>query len=263
MVGPPYGAPSVFPMTFLRYIWLSCAGFRTYAAFLRLTARSAVIYWCGFSGLVAVALAFNAWRWFGEEYPRVLDEHLSEIPAFTLAGGLARSDAPGPVFANTNQFPIILDPRGEVKEPQKLFPSGAWVRSGELLVWLEGSRPVTSSWRHWPDGKVDRKYLDELGRSARDSCLVLIPVAWLILLAIGLILALGFATLGSLFERTMEPALEFTHLFNVATFALTPGTLILTVYTTIGFGEVSYPLVYFGCYGLFLDRKSTRLNSSH
>ncbi len=46
--------------------------------------------------------------------------------------------------------------------------------------------------------------------------------------------------------------MRFGHLFNIATFALTPGTLILTVYTTLGFREVSFPLVYFGCYGLFL-----------
>ena len=99
---------------------------------------------------------------------------------------------------------------------------------------------------------MDRAYLDRLGKEARESCLVLMPVAWLAIAALGLLQALGFASLGAFFERTMEPSLDFTHLFNVATFALTPGSLILTVYATVGFREVSFPLVYFGCYGVFL-----------
>lgn len=239
-------------MAFLRYLLLSCSGFRSYAAFLRLPARSAVLYWCGFSGIVAAALAFNAWRWFGEVYPRLLDDHLAEIPAFTLAGGVAKLDAATPIYGNTNLFPIVLDPRGDVKELLRRFPSGALVTGGELAVWFPGSRPVTSSWRHWPDGRMDRGYLDELGRSARESCLVLMPFAWAMVAAIGLLQALGFASLGAFFERSMEPSLDFIHLFNLATFALTPGTLILTVYSVVGFHEVSYPLVYFGCYGLFL-----------
>ncbi|MCC7519104.1 MAG: DUF1189 family protein [Verrucomicrobiae bacterium] len=239
-------------MAFLRYLWLSCGGFRTYAAFLRLPARSAILYWCGFSGFVAAALAFNAWRWFGEAWPRLLDEQLPDIPTFTIAGGVAQTEAPTPLFANTNHFPILVDPRGEVKDPEKLFASGALVKSRELVVWIPGARPMASAWRHWPEGTMGRAYLDELGRTARESCLVLMPLAWAVVAALGLMQALGFATLGSFFERKMTPSMEFRHLFNIATFALTPGTLILAVYATIGFREVSFPLVYFGSYGLFL-----------
>ncbi|NUN93181.1 MAG: DUF1189 family protein [Verrucomicrobiae bacterium] len=239
-------------MAFLRYIWLSCGGFRTYAAFLRLPAKSAVLFWCGFSGLVAAALAFNAWRWFGDAWPKLLDEVLPEIPSFTISGGMARMQGTTPVYANTNRFPIILDPKGEMKDLAAQFPSGALIRREELRVWLPGTRPVVSSWRHWPEGEMGRAYLDEMGRAARESCLFLLPLAWAVLAALGLAQALGFATLGALLERRLTPSMRFGHLFKIATFALTPGTLILTVYTTLGFREVSFPLVYFGCYGLFL-----------
>lgn len=239
-------------MAFLRYLWLSCGGFRTYAAFLRLPAKSAILFWCGFSGFVAAALVFNTWRWFGEAWPKLLEDVLPEIPSFVIAGGEVRFKEAEPVYANTNRFPIILDPKGELEDLAAKFPSGARIRRDELRVWLPDARPVVSTWRHWPEGTMGRAYLEDMGRAARESSLVLLPLVWALLAALGLLQALGFATLGALLERRLTPSMRFGHLFNIATFALTPGTLILTVYTTLGFREVSFPLVYFGCYGLFL-----------
>jgi hypothetical protein len=50
----------------------------------------------------------------------------------------------------------------------------------------------------------------------------------------------------------MDPSFSFQQLFNLSVFALTPGCLIVAIYSTMNFDVVRQDLIYFSCYCLFL-----------
>src|SRR4051812_34165478 len=109
-------------MNFFRYFWLTCTGFRTYVPLLNVSMRSSLGYWAGFSILITLIVMLNFIRWFHIGYPLVAHQAASYLPSFSITNGHAYSTLSQPYITNTNNFPIILDLKGEVENARKTFP---------------------------------------------------------------------------------------------------------------------------------------------
>lgn len=239
-------------MNFFRQVWLACSGFRTYTAFLRLTLRSAILYWTVFSALLGLVAWGNLIHWLQMGYPLIVKKAAPVLPPFSITNGTASSPLPQPHFSNTNQFPIILDFEARVVAPEKLFPTGVIFRKHELKFWSQDGREMVMPWKALPDGTVNEDYLQKLEKVMLRGCLYFYPVIWLGILLAGLLQAVLFTMLAGLLERSMIPRFSFTQLFNIAVFALTPGCVIIAAYVTAGMLRMRLDLIYFACYCFFL-----------
>ena len=246
----------LFLMNFLRYLWLACSGFRTYRGLIELSLRSVLIYWAILSSLLAVAFVGNLAHWFKIGFP-VIQKVMAHVPAFSLANGQARSPLPQPFFANTNQFPIILDLEKKLEEPQKMFPKGVLIRKKEFSFWLDDSKPILVPWKGWPDGEVNGAYLKNLENETLWALPWFFLVIWLGLGALGLIQSLVFTMLAGLLERSITPNYTFLQLYNIALFAVTPGAIIVATYVSFGLYEIQYSVLYVCCYCLFFMMASS------
>ncbi|MBI4027310.1 MAG: DUF1189 family protein [Verrucomicrobia bacterium] len=233
-------------MNFFRHLWLACGGFRTYQTFLGLPLRSTICFWALLSFLLSLVAMANIIHWFKAECPAIARRIFSHVPEFNIANGQASSRLPQPFFANTNQFPIILDIDRSLAAPEKMFPAGVAVRQRDLLFWTQETKPVVMPWKQWPDGTINADYLDKLLKEITQTLPFMFPIVWLVILFAGLIESLFFTLLAAFLERSMNPSFTFGQLFNLALFAMTPGALTVAIYAAIGFYEVSFLLYFCG-----------------
>lgn len=238
-------------MAFLRCLWYSCGGFRTYRNLLNLPLRSVLGFWITLSALIAVVFTATALYWLETGFP-LIEKFARRLPSFSLTNGAAYSALPQPYLTNTNQFPIILDLERNTNDFSKKYPSGLLLGKKDFQFWSEGSRPVAFLWAGWPDGKVDAAYLDHLRRETIHMVPWFWAVIWLILVAGGMLQALFFTMLAGLLEQTLLPRFTFSQLFNISLFAITPPAIIVTTYLILGLHEIRMDLLYFCVYCLFL-----------
>jgi hypothetical protein len=240
-------------MSFLRNLWYACAGFETYRHLFNLPLRSVLFYWSIFSAILSLVVLGNMLRYFDLAFPtilRVASTHLSEV---TLQQGHASSPIAQPYIGNTNQFPIIIDTQNTITEPSKMFPQGVAVREKELFVWwVPGMKPLAQEWKTMPDGTLNSEYLGAWGSETRRRLPIALPILWLTIMLGGLLQAFFFTMLVGFVEKTMQPSFTFTQLFSIAVFAITPGAIVISIYSAIQFYEIRYDLLYFVCYCFFL-----------
>ncbi len=249
-------------MNFFRYLWLACSGFRTYTAFLNLPLRSTLAYWTIFAVLLGIVAMADIIHWFKMGYPMIVQEVSLYLPEFSITNGQAFSTLPQPYFANTNQFPIILDLENSVKMPKTMFPTGVVLHKHELQFWGKRLQPLVMPWKKFPNGTVNREYLKKLGEEMVHTLPFFYFPLCLIILLLGLIQAFLFTLLVSFLERSMNPRFTFSQLFNIALFAITPGAIIIATYISAGFREIRHDLLYFACYCLFLVMASSACRPS-
>lgn len=247
-------------MKFFRYLWLACSGFRTYRAFLDVPFRSTVLYWAALSAILATVAIPNLIQRLNMAYPLIL-KHSVALPEFSLKNGVATSALPQPYYANTNDFPLVLDLAETIKEPHKLFPQGVVIHKHGGLFWSDESS-IPWEWNRWPDGTVNTAYLQKLRDQMSGAIPIVFVIIWLGIMLLGLLQALTFTMLAGILERSISPSFTFNQLFNISLFALTPGCIIIAVYASIGFHEIRYELLYFGCYCLFLIMASGMCRSA-
>lgn len=241
-------------MNFFRYFWLSCSGFRGYVALLNLPLRASLGYWVGVSFLIAGIILYNFVHWFNMGYPLIVKEAAPILPEFTISNGQAYSNLPQPYFSNTNQnqFPVILDLNNSITNAQSIYPKGGLViRQKQADIWMEGSPFPPVQWTGFPNGTVNREYLENLGRTGSRTIPIFFPAIWLVMVLLGIIQAMLFTMLAGLMERSMDPSFTFTQLFNISLFALTPSSLIVCALMSGGI-EISYGIVYFAVYCYFV-----------
>lgn len=203
--------------------------------------------------ILAGCAVWNLYAWFNIGFPLIIKEAQAHLPEFEFRQGKAYSQLPQPHYSNTNQFPIIQDMQGTIKNPEKMFPKGLMIKSDSLIFWDEDSPPRKVEWNPaLPDGKVNADYLKDLQGQTVKAWPVFLVIIWLGILLLGLVQALLFTTLAGFLERSMDPSFTFGQLLNLAIFALTPGSIIVAIYGSMGFHEVRKELIYFGCYCFFL-----------
>lgn len=239
-------------MNFFRYLWLTCSGFRTYSAFLNLSLRSTLVYWAMFSALLGMVALANIMYWFKMGYPLIVEKASNYLPEFSIVHGQAFSKLPQPYYANTNQFPIILDLEDSVKAPEKTFPGGVILRKNNFHFWNQDVRSKEVPWNKLPDGVVNREYLETLGKLTMRAIPYFFLPIWFIFLLLGLIQGFLFTVLAGFLERSMKPGFTFSQLFNISIFAVTPGAIIIATYVSVGFPGIRWDLLYFSCYCFFL-----------
>jgi hypothetical protein len=244
-------------MKFLKYFWWSSTGFRTYFNFLDLSLKTTLAYW-GFLSLVLAGFAmWNISVWFNLAFPVIIKKAQDHLPEFEFRQGKAYSQLPQPYYSNTNDFALIQDIQGTIKNPEKIFPKGLVIRQSEMLYWTEDSPVARVEWKpQLPDGKVNAAYLKDLGDQIVMLWPIFLLIIWLGIIVLGLVQAFLFTSLAGFLERSMDPSFSFAQLLNLAIFALTPGSMIVAIYVTIGFSEIRKELIYFGCYCFFLIMSS-------
>jgi hypothetical protein len=240
-------------MNFLRYFWLSCSGFRTYIPLLNLSLKSSLGYWAAFSFFLAGAVLLIITYWFKIAFPLIEKEAVDHLPPFAITNGQAYSSIPQPYITNTNDFPIILDFENKINSPKTTYPHGGLqIGKKDMNVWVEDMVWPPLSWSLFPNGEINKAYLEKLGQETLRRLPYLFPSLWLSLMLVGLIQALLFTMFAGFLERSLDPNFQFSQLFNISLFALTPSSLFVTLYASIGFTEISYGLLYFACYCFFV-----------
>ena len=233
-----------------RCFWLASSGFRTYRFFLELPFQTVLKYWFLFAAFLAVILLGNFVKQFKRGFPLIV-KSASYIPPFKISKGQAYSSLPQPYFANTNQFPIILDLENKLKTPENMFPQGILILQDKFKVWLEHSELLTIPWLGWPDGEVNIDYLKNLEHKTYLALPWIYFIIWLTTVLLGLLQALLFTLFTSFIERSASLSFKFNQLLNLAVFAITPSAMILTIYLTIDFYRLPLSLLYFTTYCFF------------
>ncbi len=236
-------------MKFFRYIWLACTGLRTYAEFLPLSLRQTAGYWAGVSFCLSVVLMLNLAFWFHEAMPKI-EKAAANLPAFGLTNSHAYSTLPQPYFANTNQFPIILDLKGTIPHPEKMFENGLVIREQTYGWWIEHSSLNEKPWVGWPDGEVNQSYLKNLEQLTYRIWPFFLLVFWFAFFALGFVQAYFFTFTTSFLERG-NPVFTFNEVFNLALFSLTPAVVIVATYASWGLTGIHYGLLYFMVFTFF------------
>jgi hypothetical protein len=209
------------------------------------------------SGLLSVAAFVNSTKEFRQLHVLIREASVS-IPEFSIRSGIAYSQLSQPVYANTNQFPIVLDLEGK-DHPEKKFVQGVAIRKEGIWLWTDPSKlkilfaspqkPMVYSWKEWPawpDGVVNTAYIDQLLKKKFVPVLpIFIPLFWVAIGVFGVIQALFFSGLSGFLERAMTPGFTFRQLFNLSIFAMTPGSIIVAVYSMLDVDVIRSDLVYF------------------
>jgi hypothetical protein len=237
-------------MNFFRYLWFSCSGFRTYVPLFRLRLRSSLQNWAIFCLILSTGLMLIFVRWFNFGFPLIKNAAVQYLPSLAITNGHAYSSLPQPYITNTNDFPIILDLKGELKDPQKMFPEGIILKEKQLEFWRKDSEMIPFLWSNMPNGEVNGPYLDDLEKKGRLSIPFLFVVFWLIFILLGIVQALLFTIFAGFLERAMNPSFSFSQLFNISLFSIFPSSLISMMLMAIGFENV--PIFYFACYCFFV-----------
>jgi len=240
------------PVKYLRYLWLSCSGFRTYLELLNLPLRATFGYWACFSGALAVVAIVYCMVWSRMASPLIVRKATEYLPPFTVENGQIHSSLPQPHFSNTNDFPVIMDLEGSLNEPEKMFAQGLILRKKELRVWTRDGPRFAVPFERWPDGTVDGPYLEQITQQLSQTIPFLFPIIWLSFMLLGLLQAFIFTVLAGLLERSIDPCFNFSQLFNICLFSITPGAIIVATYMSCQLLQFRLDLLYFACYCFFL-----------
>jgi hypothetical protein len=104
-----------------------------------------------------------------------------------------------------------------------------------------------------PDGMFNGEYIRRLVRGA---VWFVTPMVLLVLAVFGFLFCLFqsnvFASLVSLMEQQLPDRFSYPQLRNLASFAITPAAIIVTVYRLFNLQGLNLPMIYLIAYGIFL-----------
>ncbi|MDD2706528.1 MAG: DUF1189 family protein [Verrucomicrobiae bacterium] len=238
-------------MNYLRMFWAACGGFRSYRLFLGLSNWTALGFWSLFGLACSIAIIITLLHQSEHVFPEI-QRAAKTIPHLRIEQGRAVSNLPLPYYANTNSFPIIIDLKNTVTEPHKLFARGILIHEQDLLLWLNHQPLLNMKLKGYPEGDINPAYFENLRKALRQGAPLLVFLGWLFITTSGVIQAIFFSGLTCFLERAMKPRFSFSQLFRIATFSLTPSTLIVTVYFCLDITELDLRVIFLGVYCFFL-----------
>lgn len=169
----------------------------------------------------------------------------------------APSAAPAATAAVAPMRPAIIIKREEIIIQDDVANGFAeWLMYGRAFEWkkrdtLSGvaPTPIALPSQALPSGAVNGNYTQRYLWKA-------IPIAFVMmtLLAFAACLAQShlFAGFSSILEQHLPVRFTYWQLLNLATFAITPAAIIVTIYAAFGLEGLPLPIIYLVAYGIFL-----------
>jgi len=185
------------------------------------------------------------------------DAELSEHPAAEPAPTESASESPAAQAAVAPERPAVIIKRDEIIVRDDVANGFAeWLMHGRVFKWkkrdtLSGMAPMPIALpsQALPSGAVNGDYVQGFLRKA-------MPIAFMMmaLLAFAACLAQShlFAGFSSLLEQHLPMRFTYWQLLNLATFAITPAAIIVTIYAALGLEGLPLPIIYLIAYGIFL-----------
>jgi hypothetical protein len=257
-------------MNFLRSIIALCSGFANYRAYRDLALSTSLKHLLKLIMLLALVLVIStvppALQAI-DEFARRFDDHR---PDFSIHDGKIVSHEKQPYLWGNKDVRFILDTTGAVTTPDSNATAGVLFTADSFLYWLTPTNDSLLSWaagtnattivsapsqslRRFPDEAVNGDYFRHLIRA---MLWLLIPLGWLLLVFFGmlscLLQAYLFSVVASFMERSMPAPLQLLQLLNIAIYACTPATIVVTLYSAMRLHNLNLWLVYLIVYGIFL-----------
>lgn len=273
-------------MNFFGIILRACFGFRSYAELLNVPYRVALKYLAQLVALLAATLAAVYLPAMLSRLPEIAKFVDQDFPRFTIYRGAAvLTEADAKANANWSSRYVRLDLPGAspmsagndgsataalaaAARPAVIIQSDKIVVQNHVLdnfiAWLVLGRPF--DWRKpdkasaeapfavefptalLPGGPFNGSYVQHYLRSV-------IPTAAVLLGLMAFVCCLAqthlLATFGSMFEPHWEARLSYWQLLNLATFAITPAAILVTIYAALGLEGLPLPLIYLVAHGIF------------
>ncbi len=247
-------------MNFLRTVIALCSGFATYRPYRDLAVSTSLKHLLKLMTLLALVLAICAIPALRDGMDRFSHRFDKGRPDFSIHDGKIVTQAQQPFSWGDDQLRFILDTTGAVTTPDSNAAYGVLFTADSFLYWVtltNAPAPVVStrlqSLRGFPDGAVNGEYFHNLSRAL---IWLLVPLAWLLLVLMGmlscLIQAYLFSMVASFMERSMPSPLQLSQLLNIAIHACTPAAIVVTVYTAFRLHDLNLWMVYLIVYGIFL-----------
>ncbi|NQU12007.1 DUF1189 family protein [bacterium] len=248
-------------MDFFRTILGLCTGFKGYRAVRDQSLGQSLSYLAGLVAVLAILVLA------GRLIPTALERGAAlaawfdaNAPVFRIEQGRLITEASEPQYVRTRDTLFVLDPTGQVTEPDAQAPQGVLVGPDQFTVWVtstNGPQPQVytqrQSLRGFPDGTVGGAYLLDLVHSL---LWVGVPLALVMLVAAAgitcFVQAGFFALVAALMERSVPAPLQFRQLLNIALHAVTPAAILVTAYVLLHLEGLDLWLVYLVAYGIFL-----------
>lgn len=247
-------------MNFLRTVIALCSGFATYRPYRDLAVSTSLKHLLKLMTLLALVLAVCAVPALRDGMEKFVHHFDQGRPDFSIHDGKIVTQAQQPFSWGTDKLRFILDTTGAVTSPDSNAAYGVLFTADSFLYWVtltNAPAPVVStrlqSLRGFPDGVVNGEYFHNLSRAL---LWLLVPLAWLLLVLMGmlscLIQAYLFSMVASFMERSMPSPLALPQLLNIAIHACTPAAIVVTVYTAFQLHDLNLWMVYLIVYGIFL-----------
>jgi hypothetical protein len=247
-------------MKFLRTVIALCSGFATYRPYRDLAVSTSLKHLLKLVALLALVLAICAIPALQDGMDKFAHRFDEGRPDFSIHDGKIVTRAQQPFSWGNNDLRFILDTTGAVTTPDSNAAYGVLFTTDSFLYWVtftNAPAPVVStrlqSLHGFPDGVVNGEYFHNLSRAL---IWLLIPLAWLLLVLLGmlgcLIQAYLFSMVASFMERSMPAPLQLHQLLNIAIHACTPAAIVVTVYTAFRLHDLNLWMVYLIVYGIFL-----------
>lgn len=190
--------------------------------------------------------------------PPSAETTMSEHPASPApTEAEAQSPSPAATAAVAPARPAVIIKREEIIIQDDVANGFAeWLMYGRAFEWKKrdplnvvAPTPITLPSQALPSGAVNGDYVQSYLWKA-------IPMAFVMmtLLAFAACLAQShlFAGFSSMLEQHLPVRFTYWQLLNLATFAITPAAIIVTIYAALGLEGLPLPIIYLVAYGIFL-----------